>query len=120
MPTPEEDAAAAAAVIAANQQKPWYDGVDSDTVGYIQNRGLDKVDAKNAFLAAVKAHKEAEKLIGVPADQVLRLPKDANDTSGWNTVKDRLGRPKDASGEDFTAVKESANEDFLKCAAEAA
>jgi hypothetical protein len=36
-------------------------------LGYLQNRGWDKVDAKTAAINAGKAHREAEKLIGAPA-----------------------------------------------------
>jgi hypothetical protein len=36
-----------------------------------------------------------EKLLGVPADQIIRMPKDDN-ADAWNAVYDRLGRPKDA------------------------
>ncbi len=110
----------AAVVVPPAGDKPWFDGLDADVVGYVQNRGLDKGDPKAAFLAAVKAHREAEKLIGVPAEQVLRLPKDATDSAGWDAVKDRLGRPKDASGYDLAAYKDKVNEDFLKTAAAAA
>src|SRR5881394_756652 len=55
--------------------KPWFDGFD------------------------------AEKLVGVPADQVLRVPKDAADEKGWNAVWSRLGKPTDAKGYDFSDIK---------------
>ena len=35
-----------------------------------------------------------EKLLGVPADQVVKLPK-PEDVAGWNAVYDKLGRPKE-------------------------
>jgi len=99
--------------------KPWFDALDADTKGYITNRGLDKGDPTAAFVNAASAHRAAEKLIGVPADQIIRLPK-PEDSAAWNGVYDRLGRPKDAAGYDFSAVKETADENFLKWAGETA
>lgn len=98
-------AAAAAAALAAAANKPWYDGADTTTVGHIQNRGWDKVDAKTAAMNAVKSHMEAEKHLGVPADQLLRMPKDAADAEGWTRVNERLGVPKEAKEYDFSTVK---------------
>jgi len=74
------DAAAAAAAAGA---KPWYEGAAAEDVGYFQNRGWDKVDAKTAAFNAAKAHREAEKLIGAPADKMIRLPNDPNDAEAW-------------------------------------
>ena len=83
----------------------WYDGLPAEDIGYLQNRGLDKVDARAAFLEAMKAHKEAEKLIGAPAQELLRLPKDAKDAEGWQRFNERLGVPKEAKDYDFTGLK---------------
>src|SRR5690348_6393637 len=55
---------------AAAGTKVWFDGADAETVGHIQNRGLDKLPANEAALAAIKAHREAEKHLGVRADQI--------------------------------------------------
>lgn len=84
--------------------QPWYTGVDQETVGYLQNRGLDKQDAKAAALAAIKSHREAEKLLGAPADQMIRLPKDGNDPA-WRSVHHKLGVPQDAKEYDFSDLK---------------
>lgn len=97
----------------------WYEGADADTIGYLQNRGLDK-DAKTAAFAAIKAHREAEKLIGAPADQMLRLPKEPN-APEWNQVYQRLGTPAEAKDYDFANAKfadgsllEQSTEDALR------
>jgi hypothetical protein len=50
-------------------------------------------------------YREAERHIGVPSDQLLRLPKDAKDENGWNSVYQRLGQPKDSTGYDLSSVK---------------
>lgn len=67
-------------------QKPWYDGADQDTVGFIQNKKWDSP------LKAIEAYRGLEKHIGVPADQLLKLPKDP-DSPDWGNVYNRLGRP---------------------------
>lgn len=98
-------AAAAPAAPAAQGDKPWHEGADAGLTGYIQNRGWDKLDPKAAALAASRAHHEAEKLIGAPPDQMLRIPKDANDTEGWGKVYSKLGVPADATQYKFDGLK---------------
>lgn len=82
----------------AGGDKPWFDGASTEDVGYFQNRGWDKVDAKTAALNAAKAHREAEKLIGAPADKIVRLPNDPNDVEAWRQVRLKLGMPQDEKG----------------------
>lgn len=83
----------------------WHDGFDSDLKSHIANRGWDKLDANAALAQAIKAHREAEKLIGIPAENLLRAPKDANDKENLGKIYDRLGVPKDAKEYDFTGIK---------------
>ena len=45
-----------------------------------------------------EGYRNLEKLTGVPADQLLRLPKEG-DAEGWSKVHERLGRP--AKPEDY-------------------
>jgi hypothetical protein len=110
----EGDAAAAAAAAAA--AKPWYDGADTETVGYLENRGLNGKDAKTVAFEAIKSHREAEKLIGVPTNELLRLPKVASDEAGWKKVWTALGAPADGKY-DFSTVKKAdgtpADQSFL-------
>lgn len=93
------DAAAAAGA------KPWYDGADAETVGYLQNRGLDKLPPNEAALKAAGFHREAERLIGAPANEIVRLPKDPNDAAAWAAVRTRLGAPADEKGYNFADIK---------------
>ena len=47
-------------------------------------------------------YREAEKLIGAPASQLLRLPADpSKDMDGMKAVWQRLGAPSDAKEYDF-------------------
>lgn len=67
--------------------KPWYDGADADTVGFVQNKKWDSP------LKVVNDYRNLEKFHGVPADQILKLPKSSEDKEGWNAIFTRLGRP---------------------------
>lgn len=87
-------------------------GADAEVQGYLSNRGWDKLDPSKAALEAIKAHRNAEKLLGGPADRLLRIPTDSADADGWGKVYTALGRPKDAAGYDFTTVKD-ADEGFI-------
>lgn len=86
--------------------KPWYDGkADPETVGHWQNRNLADKDPATVALEMTKAHREAEKLIGVPANKLIRLPDSLTDDAAWSKVWQGLGAPPDATGYDFSAVK---------------
>lgn len=89
----------------------WHTGQDAETVGYLQNRGWDKLDAKDAAIAAVKSYREAEKHIGAPPDQILRMPKDVNDKDGWSKLWTKIGVPTEAKDYDFTGVKNADGSD---------
>lgn len=84
---------------------PWYAGADAETVGYLQTKGLAEKTAKEAALAAIASHRQAEKFIGAPADKLIRLPKDASDAEAYATMYDRLGVPKEAKGYSFEGIK---------------
>lgn len=78
---------AAAGSGAANA--PWYGEVAPEVKTWADGKAY-----KDAA-AALSAHMSLEKLIGVPADQILRLPK-ADDAAGWDGVWNKLGRPESA------------------------
>jgi hypothetical protein len=83
----------------------WFSGADQETTGWLQNRGWDKVDAKTAALNAIKSYREAEKHIGAPPDQIIRMPKDSNDKDGWSKLYSRLGVPDKSDAYNFDDVK---------------
>ena len=85
-------------------EKPWFDTFDAETKGYLQNKGLDKKTALEAVVEISKFHREAEKFVGAPANELLRLPKDPN-APEWKGVYERLGKPKEATEYDFASVK---------------
>ena len=113
-------AAGGAAGGAAAATTPWYDGkvTDPELVGYFASRGWDK-DPTVAAIEAGKAHRAAEKFIGIPAGELIRLPKNMADSEAMRPIYERLGVPKDPKDYDFSAVKD-ADERTLSIARETA
>lgn len=70
---------------------PWYGGFEPDLRGYIETKGFPS-DVKG-LAALADGYRNLEKHFGVPAEQLLKLPKDENDKETWNKIYDRLGRP---------------------------
>ena len=62
----------------------------------------------------VTSYRNLEKLTGVPADQLIRLPKD-NDPKAWNEVFTKLGRP-ESPDKYVIKVPEGQSGDFAKMA----
>lgn len=83
----------------------WHTGLDGEVIGWAQNKGWLSDDPKTAFASAVQAHREAQKFIGAPPEQMLRLPKDQTDEAGWKAVYGRLGVPEAAKDYDLSGVK---------------
>lgn len=85
--------------------KPWFDGIDAETIGHWDNKGWKKDDPRALATELTKAWKGLEKNFGVPAEQLLKLPKDATDEAGWSAVRQRLGMPVEAKDYDLSGVK---------------
>lgn len=83
----------------------WY-GTDPETKGYLENRGWHDKKPEEVALNAIKAHREAERLIGAPASELIRLPKDAKDEAAHNALWARLGAPADPKEYDLSPVKD--------------
>jgi len=84
---------------------PWHQGIDSEISGWAQSKGWIKDDPKEAFSAAVKAHREAQKLIGVPQDELIRMPKPNAPEADLKVYLGKLGIPTSADDYDLAAVK---------------
>lgn len=104
---------APAAAPAAPAAQPWYSSLDADTLGWLENRGLKQDDPAAVVVKAVTGHRNAEKIIGAPAEQVIKLPKD-DSPEAWGQVYDRLGRPKTADDYEIPLPQQGANEEFAK------
>lgn len=84
---------------------PWHHGVDAAILGHWQNKSYDLSDPGKIAIEATKGHLEAQSKLGIPANQLLRLPADASDEAGWKGVYAKLGVPADAKEYDFAAIK---------------
>lgn len=74
------------------QVQDWTTGLPEIERGYVQNKGWKGPGD------LLTSYQQLEKTMGVPPDQLLRLPK-ADDAEGWGKVYERLGRP--AKAEDY-------------------
>ena len=89
----------------------WYEALDAETLAHAETKGWKDADAGKVAAAAIKAHAGAEKLIGHPADQVLKLPKDGADPA-FQAVYDRvLGMATPKAPEDYTFGEGTKEED---------
>ena len=81
------------------QSGNWYDGhgFKDEDIGYVQNKAW-----KNP-LEVVNAYKNLEKFHGVPADQLIKLPKDLSDEKAMGEIYSRLGRPEKPEAYEFKA-----------------
>lgn len=75
----------------------WFGGFDTETSGWLENRGLTKLDEKAAIPELVKGFRNAEKYIGTPAEKLIRVPDwDKADKVELDQIYTKLGRPVDA------------------------
>lgn len=86
---PEAPAAATTAPAAPAANTNWYDGFNDDIKGYVQNKGWKDP------AATVESYRNLEKLVGVPPEQIIKLPKGDAPPEAWNDVWSKLGRPAD-------------------------
>lgn len=71
--------------------KPWTDSItDEETKSWVVAKGFKDVAALS------RSAQNLEKLVGVPADRIVKLPT-GDDPEAWGEVYNRLGRPKTAA-----------------------
>ena len=83
----------------------WYSAFDAETQAYITTRGLADKDPSAAFLETAKAHQEAQAYIGVPKEQLLKLPKADAPPEEWDEVYKRLGYSSNADDYKLEGLK---------------
>lgn len=86
-------AGAPAAAAAPASGTPWFDTFDADTKGWLSGMGLDKLDPQAALTKVLPMYRGAEQKLGVPADQVLRLPGDKATPDEIKAFRAKLGVP---------------------------
>jgi hypothetical protein len=116
---PEAAAAAStvdgAAAGAAANAGTWAESLDADTKTWVGGMGLDKLPPDQALAKVLPMYRGAEQKLGVPADQLLRLPgKDAK-PEDWKAVYSKLGAPEKPEDYGLQAPEGDAGE-FLKTA----
>lgn len=92
-------AGSAGAAGGAGSGEHWTSGFqDADLRGWAQNRGWDGPEK------ALAAHRDLEKLRGVPASRLLTIPENAEDAEAWKGVYSRLGAPETPDGYQLPAM----------------
>lgn len=92
----------------------WYSKLDADTQGWLENKGLKLDDPSAVLPKAVDGFRNAEKFVGVPADELVRVPKET-DAEGWAKVFNKLGRPAEPKDYDL-AVPEGGDPNITEWA----
>lgn len=83
---------------------PWFAALDPEHQGHLQNKGWDKLDPAAAAIELTKAWKGAEKLIGIPRDELLRMPKQG-DAEAEKAFWSKLGAKEKVEEYDFSNLK---------------
>ncbi len=96
--TPEAPAAPAAPAAAPAAEQPFYGSFqDPNLKTWAEGKGWKSPEA------AVKSAYHLEKMVGAPADSVLRIPQEG-DADGWKAVYEKLGAPHDVKDYNLPGV----------------
>ncbi len=96
---------AATAAATASTAAPWHDGIDAALLGVAQNKGWKLDSPKEAFVTAAKAYQEAQSRLGIPAEELIRLPKPNAPEADVKAFLGRIGVPAEAKEYDLSGVK---------------
>src|SRR5580693_1633942 len=96
-------AAGTAAPAGGAAAAPWYQGAgaDAETVGFWDNKGWSKDAPDKIAIEATKRARQLESHYGVPAEQLLKLPRADAGPEAWRSIHERLGAPKESKDYDF-------------------
>jgi hypothetical protein len=97
---------------APNASASWYDGIPTETLGWLQNKGVELANPKDALIRIADQYRSAERYIGVPADQLLRIPQPNASEADRRAFLTRLGVPSTAAEYDLSTVKFSDGTDL--------
>lgn len=84
---------------------PWHANIDQGIKDFWAAKKYDLSDPVKVLDVVSRSYQGAERLLGVPADELLRMPKPNADTTEVNAFWNRIGVPKEAKDYDFAAVK---------------
>lgn len=84
----------------------WFETLDAEHLEHATAKGWNK-PAADVVGSILQSHRALERMVGVPADQVLKLPKDASDPT-YQAAFDRIvsmSVPQNADGYKIDGVK---------------
>ena len=76
----------------------WHVGLPEASVGYLQNKGWLDADPKAAMGKILSSYQEAEKVRGIPVNELIRKPPANADVATQRAFYEALGAPKEATG----------------------
>lgn len=85
------------------EQQGWSAGLDEEHRQWVGGMGLDKLPEKDALVKLATGYRAAEKKLGVPADQLLRIPGADAKPEEWRQVWSKLGAPETPDGYELKA-----------------
>lgn len=83
----------------------WHEGIEPETLGFWQNKGYDLSSPKALAAKLTEQYRAAEKHIGAPPDQILKMLKADSSPADIAAFWQRLGAPKEAKEYDLSGVK---------------
>lgn len=88
----------------------WHTGVAPEVLGWWQNKGLPLDDPKTFGTKITELYQQAEKFIGAPPNEIVRMPKADAKPEEISAFRQRLGAPAEAKDYDFSAIKDAAGQ----------
>jgi hypothetical protein len=93
----------------------WADSLEPDIKPWVAGMGLDKLPEREALAKVLPMYRGAEQKLGVPADQVLRIPGEKATPEEIKAYRTKLGVPDSVDGYGIQAP-EGHDGEFLKTA----
>jgi hypothetical protein len=99
-------AAATTGTTTAAATAPWFgDKIDATTIGFWQNKGIDPNDPIVVASKLTDFYRNAEKMIGAPADEMVRIPRPNAAEADIKNYLGKLGVPAEPKDYDLSGVK---------------
>lgn len=83
---------------------PAFAKFDAETQGFFKNKGWDSKPTMEVAQALATSYREAEKFLGAPKDELLRMPK-ATDAEAVKAFRLKIGAGEKPEDYDFSAIK---------------
>ena len=90
------EGAAAEGVATDASNKRWYDTLSEEHRGVLQHKGWLNEDPVIALTKVTESYSHLEKMHGVPADRIVKLPGRDAKPEDWRSVFQKLGAPEKA------------------------